>query len=290
MPGDDVERGVADNHHAGSGGAHKVGTVRAGAALAGAGFRRYSTYRQATVAGIVANTTFGFLRTYILLSVAGSAGRLAGYDEAQLLTFVWVGQGLIAVVNAWTIVDLADRVRTGDIVADLLRPVGPFAAHLCTDLGRAGFAMLTRFVVPISAGLLAFGLYLPRNPLSYVLFGVSVTIAVVISFCGRYLIALTAFWLLDTRGLNQVWVFFWGGGSGLYFPLPVLPDWLQLVLWIGTPFPSTLQAPLDIAVERGGPGHAGLVLLAQVAWLGVTLLACRHVQCRAWRKLVVQGG
>ena len=265
-------------------------TVRAYTALAGAGFRRYSTYRQATVGGAIANTTFGFLRCYVLLSVAGSAGVLAGYDRAQLATYVWLSQGLLAVVSAWGQLDLADRVRSGEVVADLLRPINPLTLYLFTDLGRAGFAMLTRFVVPVVVGLLAFDLYLPRQPASYPLFLVSVLLATLIVFCCRYLVGLSAFWLLDVRGVVMTWTFLWGGASGLYFPLPVLPRWVQLTLWIGTPFPSTLQAPLDIAVERGGFGHAGLAVLAQLVWLAISLLVCRHVQRRAWRKLVIQGG
>ncbi len=265
-------------------------TVRAYTAIAGAGFRRFSTYRVATFAGAFTNSVFGFLRCYVLLSVAGSAGRLAGYDTAQLATFVWVSQGLLAVVGSWNLLDLADRVRTGDVVADLLRPVTPMAQYLCTDLGRAGFGMLTRFVVPVAVGLLAFDLYLPRNPLSYLLFLGSVLLAVLIAFCARYLIGLAAFWLLDIRGVNMLWVFCWGAGSGLYFPLPVLPEWVQLSLWIATPLPATLQAPLDIAVERGGLGHASVVLAAQLGWLLVGVLVCRLTQRRAWRRLVVQGG
>ncbi|MFL6144066.1 MAG: ABC transporter permease [Labedaea sp.] len=265
-------------------------TLRACAALAGAGFRRYSTYRQATVAGAITNTTFGFLRCYVLLSVAGTAGQLAGYDRAQLATFVWAGQGLIAVVGSWSQLDLADRVRDGEVVADLLRPVSTLVVYLYTDLGRAAFAMLTRFMVPVVVGALAFDLYLPTHPVSYALFAVSVLLAVLVTFCAKFLIGLCAFWLLDVRGVVTAWTFLWGVGSGLYFPLPLLPDWLELTFWVLTPFPATLQAPLDIAVERGGLGHAALALTAQVAWLAVGLALCRATQRRAVRKLVVQGG
>jgi ABC-2 type transport system permease protein len=267
-----------------------VVTVRVFTALTAAGFRRFSTYRMATFAGAFTNSVFGFLRCYVLLSVAGSAGRLAGYDSTQLATFVWTSQGLLAVVGSWNQLDLAERVRTGDVVADLLRPVSTLAQYLCVDLGRAGYGMLTRFVAPMTVGLLTFELYLPRHALSYALFVVSVLLAVLIAFCARYLIGLTAFWLLDIRGVNMLWVFLWGAGSGLYYPLPLLPQWAQVGLWVATPLPSTLQAPLDIAVERGGLGHAGLVLSAQLAWVLVGLLACRLVQRRAVRRLVVQGG
>jgi ABC-type uncharacterized transport system permease subunit len=87
--------------------------------LARSGFRRYATYRQATVAGAVTNTVFGLLRCYVLLAVAAGAGGLAaGYDSAQLATYVWVGQGLLAVVMLWGWSDLADRIRTGAVATD----------------------------------------------------------------------------------------------------------------------------------------------------------------------------
>jgi len=91
-------------------------------ALAAAGFRRYAAYRQAMVAAIFTNTIFGFLRCSVLLALAG-AGTVAGYDEPRLATFVWAGQGLIGVVLLWGPNELADRIRTGDVIADLLRPV-----------------------------------------------------------------------------------------------------------------------------------------------------------------------
>ncbi len=260
------------------------------AALCGAGFRRYATYRQATVAGAFTNTVFGFVRCYVLLSLVDAGGRVAGYDRAQLATFVFVGQGMIAVVNFWGAADLADRVRTGDVVADLLRPLDLMATHLATDLGRAGFALLTRFVAPVLAGLLAFDFYLPEHLSTVGLFAVSLLAAVLVCSACRYLVNLTAFWLLDIRGVRQLWLIASGAGSGLLFPLPLLPDWLATALWLATPFPALLQAPLDVLVERGGAGHAGLLIAGQLAWLAVVFALGRVVQRRALRRLVIQGG
>ncbi|MPZ84465.1 MAG: hypothetical protein GEV28_30380 [Actinophytocola sp.] len=259
-------------------------------ALAGAGFRRFATYRQATVAGAFTNSVFGFMRCYVLLSLADTAGRVAGYDRAQLVTFVFAGQGLIAVVNYWSASELAERVRSGDVVADLLRPVDLMVNHLATDLGRAGYAVLTRFVVPVVVGMLAFDFYLPSHPYTYVLFAVSVVLAVLVCSACRYIVSLTAFWLMDARGTQMLWVFASGAGSGLSFPLPLLPDWLVTGLWLLTPFPTLMQAPLDVLVERGGLGHAGLLLAGQVAWLAVVVGAARLVQRKALRRLVIQGG
>jgi ABC-2 type transport system permease protein len=256
-------------------------------ALAGAGFRRHATYRQATFAGAFTNTIFGFMRCYILLSVTDAAGRAAGYDSAQLVTFVWVAQGLLAVVNYWGSIDLAEKVRSGDVVTELLRPVDLMTNYVATDLGRAAYAALTRFVVPVAVGLLVFDFYLPDRPQTYAWFVVSTLLSVLVCATCLYAIALTAFWLLDLRGVNMMWMFAAGAGSGLYFPLPFLPGWVETVLWLTTPFPALMQAPLDVLVERGS---AAALIGGQLAWLVVVFTVARVVQRRALKRLVIQGG
>ncbi|WP_407942559.1 ABC transporter permease [Micromonospora globbae] len=259
-------------------------------ALAASGFRRYSTYRQATVAGIVTNTVFGFLRCYVLLAVAGAAGTAGGYDRPQLATFVWVGQGLLTVVLLWGWTELADRIRTGDVTADLLRPVHPVTAYLATDLGRAGHAALARLLPPVVVAPFFFELYLPTRWPTVLLFAGSATAAVVICFACRYLVNATAYWLADVRGPLVLWTLGSGVLCGLYFPLRFLPEWLYQALWIATPFPSLLQTPLDVLVERD-PAPVQVALVAvQAGWVVVLLAACRWVQRRAERRLAVQGG
>ncbi len=261
-------------------------------ALMRSGFRRYATYRQATVAGSFTNIVFGFLRCYVLLAVADAAadGNAAGYDATQLATYVWVGQGLLSVVALWGWNELADRIRSGDVAADLLRPVPPVTAYLAADLGRAGHGMLTRFVPPVVAGAIFFPLYAPDRWFTVPLFALSVTLAVVVSFACRFLVNAAAYWLHDARGPIMLWTLSAGVLAGLYFPLRLLPDALAVALWVATPFPSILQTPLDVLVERDAPAlQTGLVAL-QAAWAGVLLGLCALVQRRAERKLVVHGG
>jgi ABC-2 type transport system permease protein len=267
-------------------------TVSTFGALVRSGFRRYATYRQATIAGTCTNIVFGFLRCYVLLAVAAGAvsGMAGGYDTEQLTTYVWVGQGLLSVVGIWGWAELAERIRTGDIASDLLRPVSPVTAYLAADLGRAGHGMMTRFVPPVAVGILVFGLTVPQRWQSIPLFALSVLLAVIGSFGCRYLVNATAYWLHDARGPITFWTLSSGVLVGLYFPLRLLPDWLAITLWVATPLPGLLQTPIDVLVERDPPGlQAGLVAL-QAIWAVVLLALAGHVQRRAERKLVVQGG
>lgn len=251
-----------------------------------AGFRRYSTYRQAVVAGLATNLVFGFVRCAVLLTVFAGSAQVAGYDPSATVTFVWIGQGLIAVVLIWGNTDFGERVRSGDIAVELLRPLDLQAALLAEDLGRAGFALLTRFTVPLLVGSIFFDLTLPGSALRWAVFGLSVVLAILVSFAIRFLLNLLAFWLLDWRGLLSLHGAVSTVLAGLAIPIAFFPGWAQVVIW-ATPFPAIIQAPIDIAIGRG----AVLVLLAhQLIWTVVLLAAGRLVLARAVRKLVIQGG
>jgi ABC-2 type transport system permease protein len=260
-------------------------------ALVRAGFRRFSTYRQATAAGAFTNVVFGFLRGYALLAAAvGAGGVAAGYDAPRLLTFVWVGQGMIATINLWGPPEHAERIRSGEVVADLLRPVDVVWQLLAVDLGRVGFALVTRFAAPVVVGLLAFDLYLPHRPETYPLFVVSLLLAMLTCFGLRHVVFCSVYWLLDVRGPVMAWVLVSSVLSGMYFPLWFLPDPLPALLVYGTPFPALVQTPLDILVERGSSGAAGWALARQAGWTVAALVLARAVQRVAQRRLVIQGG
>jgi ABC-2 type transport system permease protein len=257
-------------------------------ALARAGFRRYATYRQATVAGAATNTVFGFLRCYVVLaSAAAAGGTVAGYRGPQLVTFVWVSQGMLATVSIWGNWTQAERILSGEVVADLLRPINPVWQLLAADLGRMCNALLLRFTIPVAVGMLAFDFYLPRHWSTYPLFAVSLVAATVISFGCQHLVMSAVYWLLDVRGPRVLWALVSGLLSGMLFPLWFLPEPWPVLLTYGTPFPAMIQAPMDLLVERR---PAAILLATQAVWVVPVLAAALAVQRVADRKLVIQGG
>nr|WP_284289540.1 hypothetical protein [Angustibacter aerolatus] len=110
-----------------------------------------------------------------------------------------------------------------------------------------------------------------------------------IAFAGRFLMNLAAFWLLDVRGVVTLYVVVSTVFSGLIIPVHWFPGWLGTVADC-TPFPSILQAPVDVIQGRVQGAQVAQTLLLQVGWLLVTMLAGRVVLARATAKLVVQGG
>ena len=158
------------------------------------------------MAAVVTNSVFGFLRFAVLLAVVAAGARtVAGYDAPQLATFVWAGQGLIGVVLLWALTELADRIRTGDVVTDLLRPIDPVwqlarrrprpgrlrVAHPLRRAGGRGRARLR----PLRA----------ERPVTYRCSRARSLLAMIVCFGCRYLVNAAAYWLLDVRGPQTAW-------------------------------------------------------------------------------------
>lgn len=260
------------------------------AALTGTGWRRWSAYRSAAVAGAVTNTVFGLIKASITVGAVGAAGgTLAGYGAIEGATYAWLAQALIAPVNVFWSNDLVDRIRTGDIAVDLARPIDPQLAYLATDLGRAGFSLVPRGAPPLLVGALVTGLALPSEALPYLLGAVSIVLAVVISFACRWLVSLAAFWLIEMRGAATLYLVTSNILCGLVVPVHWFPDWMGRVA-AATPFPSMLQAPIDVITGRVEGADAFAVVAVQLAWAAAVLLAGRLVWALGARRLVVQGG
>jgi ABC-2 type transport system permease protein len=259
------------------------------AAVAAGGFRRYATYRTATAAGVFTNTVFGVVLAYTYLALWHERPHLGGYDEAQALTFVWIGQALlvaVSVMGGGFEDELMERIRTGDIAIDLYRPADLQLWWLAGDLGRALFQLLARGVAPMVVGSFLFRLALPASPLTWLAFLLAVLLGVVVSFAIRFLVALSAFWLLDGAGVAQISWITGSFCSGMLLPLNVFPGAFGEVVRV-LPWASLIQSPADILLGAADPLP---VLARQLGWAAVLLTAGRMLQSVATRRVVVQGG
>ncbi|MGH3386153.1 MAG: ABC transporter permease [Nocardioidaceae bacterium] len=262
------------------------------AAVAVRSFRRYSTYRAATLAGAFTNSVFGVILAYTFVALWSERPDLGGYDVTTAVTFVWIGQALLAPVAIFASgaeADLVERVRTGDVAIDLYRPTDLQLWWLAADLGRAAFQLLARGLPPALVGLLIFDLRFSSNPLTWLVFLLSVGLAVTVSFSIRYLVALSGFWLLDVRGAQTVAVVLSTFFSGLFLPLVIFPGWLRDVAF-ALPWASLLQLPADVLLEERTGWSVVQALAFQAAWATALLLLGRLVLRVATRRVVVQGG
>ncbi len=251
-------------------------------------FARTSTYRSATVAGLFTNTVFGFLLAYVLLAVFRQRPEVGGFDAVDALTFTFIAQGMLTPLGLFSTTEIADRITTGDVVVDLQRPYDHQAWWAAVQYGQAAFQVVFRGMPPFLAGALVFDLELP-SPGALAAFLVSLVLAIGVAFGWRYLLQMTAFWIIDVRGPNQLGMLVAQFLCGAFLPIVFFPGWLEGVCR-ALPFASMLQHPTELWLGEPGPGGVAGVLALQVLWLAALVGLGRAVLARAVHRVVVQGG
>lgn len=253
-------------------------------------FRRHATYIGATVGGLFTNTMFGFFRAYTFVALFAAAGPMVGgYDLRDTLTYAFVTQGMIMVVQMWGSWEIAERIRTGDVVTDLFRPYDYQAWWLAQDLGRAAYHAVARGIVPFVAGAIVFELRLPERPATYLAVLASVLLAVLVSFGIRFAANLWTFWTIDHRGPATVLLITWSVLSGFIVPVSFFPDGVRPIVE-ALPFAATVQVPIEVFLEKRTGASLGAAYAFQAAWAAVLLVAGRAILRVATRRVVTHGG
>ncbi|MFI6801538.1 ABC transporter permease [Streptosporangium canum] len=255
--------------------------------IAGYGFRRHSAYRAAALAGAFTNTVFGILRAYVLIALWEARPGLAGYDIADAVTFCFLSQAFIGPMQLFGGgLEISGRVRTGDIAVDLVRPASLQMWSLADDLGRACYLLLLRSLPPTVVGAALFGLVTPASPATWVFFAASCALGMIVSFGWRYLMALSACWVVDDRGTQSLSLLMTLFFSGMVLPLNLFPGWLGSLAG-ALPWSAMVQVPADVYLGKRDVLEA---LGFQAAW-AVALLALGALLTRAARhRVVIQGG
>ncbi|OHV24482.1 hypothetical protein BBK14_06310 [Parafrankia soli] len=269
------------------------------AAIASAAARRYVTDRATVAASVISNIVLTVLRGHLALAVWEQRPGLAGYDATAAVTFTVVGQALVSTFAVFGgMVDLAWRVRDGGVETDVVRPVGFQRWWLGLEVGRAGVYLTTRAIPAGVVGAFLFDPRLPRSSGTGALFAASLVLALLVSFGLRYLVALSAFWLTDDRGVQAVAALVMMFFSGAVLPLGLFPGVLGTIAGF-LPFGAVVQAPMDLYLgsPAGGTAYLGSaaagperILAYQAVWALLLCLAGRVLTTAALRRLVVQGG
>lgn len=252
-------------------------------------FLQQLTYRTAMLAGLVTNFFWGLFRAAVVMALLSSQGSVNGLDLPGALTFIVVGQAMLAFMNIFGSYELMTSVYTGSIAADLVRPVPLFFLWMGKDLGRSVVNLLGRGVLLVAVYAFFFPIQTPKSGLGWLAALGSLLLGWLLCFAWRFLVNLAAFWTPDARGVGRAAFIASQLLSGFILPLRMYPDWfVQFSQY--TPFPGMFNTSMEVYLGLLN-GEALLSALAQqAAWLAVLVLACYAVLRLGLRKLVIQGG
>lgn len=257
-------------------------------------------YRAAALAGFATQCWWGGIKVMIyaaFFAAAPAAAAASPMSLAQVITYTWLAQALLALTPWNADPDVALAVRTGAVAYDRLRPVDTYALWYV----RGAAWMASRAVPRAALMLIAAGFILPLIGLSdwawrppptlaaAAAFALSLPLALALSSAFLMIVNVVVAATLTDRGANVLFNSLIIVLSGNLLPLALYPDWARTALFL-QPFAGMMDIPLRLYVGElsGASAWAGLTL--QVFWTAVFVAVGRWGLTRVMTRLEVQGG
>ncbi|QYR20058.1 ABC-2 family transporter protein [Paenibacillus sp. sptzw28] len=216
----------------------------------------------------------------------GDSGRvISGFTLKQIVWYLVFTEALTMAGPALC-VRIEEEVKNGDIAIRLIRPLSYVGFHYVSYMAEAAF----RFVIHLAAGSAIAWAFVgaPAFGLGWLgLLGLSIG-ALTLAFLLNAAVALTAFWVEETRGMEFVLQKLQFTVGGMLLPIDLMPEWLQRICaWL--PFQAVLYYPARTAVNFQS-SQLMPQFAVQAAWIAVMAAAVVLIYRRGVAKLHVNGG
>ena len=198
-----------------------------------------------------------------LWNAAAAEGPIQGFGRAEFARYFAVTLVVRQLTSAWILWELNHQIRTGGLSPALLRPLNPLWWQFAETLAAVPWRLLV--LAPVLGALAVWRpeiVFWPGAATAFA-FGVSMALALLVSWFVQCVFAMLAFWFEQSLGLFQVWFFAWSLLGGYVIPLPLLPPRLgEVAAWL--PFQASLAAPVQIVL---GMAPIGPTLAVQAGWV-----------------------
>lgn len=231
-----------------------------------------------------ASILFGMIYVSIWQGI-GESNELGSYGREGMAHYVAFNQVILWLGFVNHGLGLEERVRTGQIALDLMRPLHLFRFAASREAGsilyNAAFTAWPLFVVYA----LALGLPVPGDPARWLWTVLALLGASYMSVCVGYIIGVTALWTVESRWLSLVHYSFTFILSGFLIPLEWMPGWLQAIAH-GSPYPAFHSVPARIYLGQAGADE----LIVPAVWCALLTLAALGATRLVRHRVEVQGG
>jgi ABC-2 type transport system permease protein len=251
-------------------------------------FKKNFAYRADVWLRVFGNVLGILVQVAIWRAVLGS-GSAEGVDLPDMVTYSILTTLVAGLLMMGLYHDADDRLRTGDIAVDLLKPLR-YPLYLFADgLGRSAYQALFTVLPTLAVAWPLFGFSPPASPGHALAFLAALAIALSVSYALSYLIALLAFWFLTTMHFRFAVAGFVTAFSGSFLPLWFFPPgWAAVARAL--PFQYLGFVPAAAYMGEIPVPELGLTLAGGVAWTAALLALAGWLWSASVRRLVVQGG
>ena len=272
-------------------------TVRPYLAAFRARFQLMLQYRTAALAGFATQCWWGTIKIMVLAAFYGAHPAAAPISLADAITYVWLGQALLALLPWLADPEVSQAVRIGGVGYDRLRPLDAYGYWYARTLGwmlaralpRAVLMILFAAIALPLVGLEAWAWRLPSGVMAAFLFIISFALMTALAAAVLMLANIMVAASLNERGVNAVLAPLVIVFSGQLLPLNFFPQSVQLLLHL-QPLAGLVDIPFRIYFANLA-GMAALQSLAlQAGWTLALVGLGRFGMERVMRRLEMQGG
>jgi ABC-2 type transport system permease protein len=252
-------------------------------------FLKILAYRLRYFTGIITYFINVSVYYFIWSAIYSSSQKVAGYDLAQMVTYVAVGWITRSFYFNNVDREMATEVLEGKISQNLIKPVDTQLMYIAQTVGEACFRAVL-FTLPITLVLVfVYPIRPPSSVSAGVLFVLSSLLALLILTLINFFVGTLALHIYSIVGVIRAKYFVVEFFSGLLIPLTFFPKTLQRILYY-LPFPYISFTPVQIYLGREQGWGAGRVLGLQVLWVVLLYWVGRRAWKFATRRLSIQGG
>jgi ABC-2 type transport system permease protein len=190
-----------------------------------------------------------------LWSEVARGGPVGSYTGADFTAYYLVAFVVRQLTGSWVAWEMNREIKEGLISMRLLRPLHPLVAYAAENLAVLPLRLTLSLPVAILALVIAGRQHLTHDPVSILLFPVSVITGWALSFSVMTIIGALAFFIESTVLVFEIWFGLYTLCSGYLIPISLFPHWLALTLRY-LPFHAMLGLPVEIAIGQIGRAQA----------------------------------
>jgi ABC-2 type transport system permease protein len=245
----------------------------------------------AYAADFLIRTIFLLIILYIFMQLWGAtyAGEgepsIAGYTFSDMVWYLIISEAITLALPSLSLLVEHD-VKSGDVAYRLTKPMHYigyyFSWYNAEVLLRTGVNLVVGGVL----GVLVFGV--PDFGYGWLAFGIVAVGAFTVNFWLNMIVALCAFWVEETMGIEFVYKKLLFTVGGMLMPLEMFPGWLQEICrWL--PFQAVLYFPASTVTNFDVSRLAGMLAI-QWGWAAVLAAVAFWMYGSGVKKLYVNGG
>lgn len=245
-------------------------------------------YRSTIFASVAVTLLWILLVTRVWSAAYQGRDTVAGLTMESAVVYLTLANLQAVVINTPITWVMASRVRSGEVLFDVSRPMSYPGQMLAMQAGQSLIQIAVMVLVAPLAALLG-GLSGPADAAAGLLYPVALLLGWVLNALLTLLIGMTAFWTVDNLGISVLYRFVAAFLAGASVPLIFFPGPLRAIAE-ALPFRFVVYQPAAIYIGqiRGAEVVTGFALA--LVWIVVLAGLLTVAWQRAYRKIVVHGG